>query len=625
MDIADNEGMRWRGALMLAVLAMSAIGFGQAQRPVRNPVPSGKGAISGRVIDAATKRPLARARVRLQPRGRYAEWAPGIEADPARQVTTGASGEFKFTDLGPIEYDLTASRAGYSESGAGKTWARGSYAPIQVSQDQTISAVEILLWPMGELIGRVVDERGLPVAGVPVRAVNPDLGDDSPDSGRHVGAGNTDERGEYRFAVQPPGHAIVCVDAYYTTYAIPALAPNQRRLTNASPFGAFGVAPSMLIAPDGRHFVQFNLLPPPTAPNGYAEAYVRTCAPAATSSSEAASVELKSGSTAVPDLILQPRRSIRISGRLVGPGGPLGQTWLRLLPRGDDRFAPPYSARALTAIDGTFSFLIVPQGSYRWEVNVPDPPPTVTPSASGFPALYSPDYGTVDTNGYWIADPQDAGGGDINDLTLVARRGVTVSGTIIFDGPAPSKGQRGPFITLKGPRELFGGRMSEVTEGGKFEIEGVKPGSYGLDAYVPGFSIVEMSKGTSDLIDGPLVVGEEGVSDVVVRVSSQPAIISGVVRTTNGSMVSSPTVVIFPVDSRAWKTYGRQLRIRSMRGVAGRYEFAGLPPGDYRVAAIDDSLMARWLDPALFASLEPSAQRVALQSGQQLTINLVKR
>ena len=620
--------MRMRAALILAAIGLTTVAFGQAQRPVRNPVPPGKGVISGRVIDAASNRPLSGVKVRLQPRGPYASWAPGIDADPSKQVTTGGGGEFQFSDLGAVEYDLTASRAGYSDGGAGKTWARGSIAPVVLGQDQSVTAVEILLWPKGELTGRVVDERGVPVAGVSVRAIDQDLGEESPQYGRYAGSSSTDQRGEYVFPVQPPGRVIVCVDASYTSFAIPALGPNQRRVTDAPPVGDFSAAPSMLISPDGRHLVQFTLLPPPAA-NGESQAYVSTCAPAATSSAEATLVELKGGTTIVPDLILQPRRSIRISGRLLGPGGPLGQTWLRLIPSDDEGIADGAlalrPAQALTAMDGTFSFLIVPSGSFRWEIAVPDPPPTVTPSVSGFPSIYRPDYGRADTNGYWIADPIEVGGGDIADLTLTAMRGVTVSGTLVYEGAPPPARQRGPSVSLKTARDVFRGRVADVTDVGKFEIQGVKPGRYGLDASAQGFSIVEMTRGTTNLIDGPLVVGEEDVSDIVIRLSSQPAGISGVVRGTNAAIVPSPTVVIFPGDSRTWKTYGRELRVRSVRGVNGRYEFKGLPPGDYRVAAIDDSLMARWLAPSLFASLEPSAQRVALQAGEQLIVNLVKR
>ena len=605
--------MRLPAAVILAAMAISTAVISHAQQ--ERSIPPGKGVIAGRVIDAVSKRPVSGAMVRLWPRGMY----------DGPKVTTGNTGEFQFSSLGSFEYELTAERGGYVEGAVGKTWARGSRAPVLLEQDQTLTGLEILMWPMGELTGKVVDERGVPVAGVQVRAINQETSEESQESSRHLGSGSTDQHGEYRFAVQSPGRAILCVDAYYSSYAIPALAPNQRRVTDAPAIGEFSRPPSMLISADGRYLVTFSLLPPPATANGESQAYVSTCAPSSTSSSEAAVVEFKSGSTVVPDLILQPRRSIRISGRLLGPSGALGQTWLRLAYADEDRTFAFLPAQALTAIDGTFSFLIVPPGSYRWEVSVPNPPPTVTPSVSGFPSLYSPDYGTTDTNGYWIADPLEAGGGDITDLTLMATRGVTVSGTVIFDGAPAPKGERRPSVSLKTAREIYGGRMGEVTEGGKFEIQGVKPGRYGLDAYAQDFSIVEMTSGANDLIDGPLIVGEEGVTGVVVRMSAQPASISGVVRTTSNAIVYSPTVVIFPGDSRAWKTYGRQLRIRSIRGVAGRYEFKGLPPGDYHVAAIDDALMARWLNPSLFASLERTAQRVALQAGEQLTINLVKR
>ena len=379
-----------RGMQVVATLAMSTVVLGQPQRPARNPIPPGKGVIAGRVLEAGSQRPISGATVRLSPRGTYGTWAPGIDADPNRQVKTGIDGVFRFSDVGPIEYNLTATRSGYIEGGFGKTWARGTHAPMLIGQDQSVNGIEVLLWPVGELTGRVLDERGQPVAGVSVRASNPDV-TDSQDFNRYVGGGQTDANGEYRFAVQPPARAIVCVDAYYTTYAIPPLSAAQRRVPEGPPpTGPMGLAPSTLVSPDGRHFVQFSLVPPPPGPGGESEAYVSSCAPTATSTDDAAVIELKAGTTSAPDLILQPRRSIRISGRLLGPAGPLGQTWLRLVPTVEESAIAPRLSQALTALDGTFAFLIVPVGAYRWEVDVPNPPPTVTPSAIGSPTPSTP-------------------------------------------------------------------------------------------------------------------------------------------------------------------------------------------------------------------------------------------
>jgi protocatechuate 3,4-dioxygenase beta subunit len=342
-----------RTALILASMAMGIVVSGQSLKPVRNPIPPGKGVIAGRVIDAASKRPIAGARVRLQPRGRYAVWAPGIEADPSKQVTTGAAGEFRFSDLGPVEYDLTSSRPGYIEGGAGKTWARGSHAPVLLEQDQSITALDILMWPVGELTGRVVDERGMPVAGVQVQAREEEFTTGSGQFSRHFGSGTTDDRGEYRFPVQPPGRVIVCIDAMYSSFAIPPLSPGQRRMADAPAIGMSGEGPSMLISPDGRHLVLFSLLPPPSRSSGESEAYVKTCAPAATSSAEATVIELKGGTTAAPDLSLRPQRAVRVSGRLLGHGGPLGQKRLGVVRAAEGR-AGRGGAQGVTGADGPF-------------------------------------------------------------------------------------------------------------------------------------------------------------------------------------------------------------------------------------------------------------------------------
>jgi hypothetical protein len=306
-------------------------------------------------------------------------------------------------------------------------------------------------------------------------------------------------------------------------------------------------------------------------------------------------------------------------------GRSLGEAPLRLVPIVED---PAYSfaaLNALTAADGTFAFLIVPPGTYRWKIDGHRSTSTVMPTASGVPYLNSSDVFMRDPNGYWINESIEVGASHIDDVALMARSGVTVSGIVIFEGSSPAAKPQA-WLSLQKNHESFFGGHGVTNNGGKFEITGVVPGEYGFEASSPYFAIAEMTSGSSDLVDGPLIVGEGGVTGVVVRLTSQPSSISGEVRHSSSSIVPSATVVIFPRDSSARKTYGRErLRIQSTRAVSGRYAFDTLPPGDYYVAAIEDSLMARWLDPALFKSIEQHAQRVFLQPGEHLNVNLVKR
>jgi hypothetical protein len=261
----------------------------------------------------------------------------------------------------------------------------------------------------------------------------------------------------------------------------------------------------------------------------------------------------------------------------------------------------------------------VPAGSYTWDITVPDPPPTVTPTASGFPRIHHPDHGRSEMNGYWVSDPIHVGADDVEDLALVVRRGVSVRGRIEVEGAAISA----PPISVRINRsdDRFGGYSVA-----SFEIHGVKPGRYGLMAEAFGWTVTGAARSAFDLLDGPLVVGEDDVNGVVIRVSSSSSDLTGTVRDTTGAVVTNATVVVFPTDVRAWKiVLEESLRIRSARAVAGQYSFDHLPPGEYHVAVIDDGVLARWNDPAVFAALAATAGRVVVQLGVQRTMDVVKR
>jgi hypothetical protein len=312
-----------RAAVGIAVLSIGTVAFGHAQERLRSSGTPLTGLMAGRVIDAISKQPVSGATVRLERGRKSGDWESNDDNDRANEITTGSSGEFRFVGLGPAEYSVSAWRDGYSEGGAAKTWARGTNAPISLAQNQSITNVEIRLWPNSELTGRVLDERGRPFAGVHVNVVEESFTEGIAQFSRHLAGAMTDERGEYRVSVQPPGRVIVCVDANYWNLAIPPLTPGRRAPDPASPIAEYSDAPSMLISSDGRYLTRFSVLPRVMTKTGESEAYVRTCAPAARSSDEATVVDLESGSMSVPDLIMRPEKSFRVSGRLYGPSGPL--------------------------------------------------------------------------------------------------------------------------------------------------------------------------------------------------------------------------------------------------------------------------------------------------------------
>jgi hypothetical protein len=59
-------------------------------------------------------------------------------------------------------------------------------------------------------------------------------------------------------------------------------------------------------------------------------------------------------------------------------------------------------------------------------------------------------------------------------------------------------------------------------------------------------------------------------------------------------------------------------RARAIRPATdGRFRIAGLPPGEYLLAALTDVEQGEWLDPSFLEKLVPASVRVALAEGEK--------
>ncbi len=203
-------------SLVIAALVAGCFVAEAGQRRGGPPVleaPKGTGAITGVVTDATTGRPVEGAIVSLgvTTGGSIILTLPRVVTDP--------KGRFLFRDLAPsTKYYIRAAHVGYAparfgSSGPGVPQSRLSdmeimttddIVTITVAADQWVSDLQIRLWRLGSITGRVVDERGEPVVGVAVRGFSAVLV-----AGHRQLVGTdvvtTDDRGEYRLANLMPG------------------------------------------------------------------------------------------------------------------------------------------------------------------------------------------------------------------------------------------------------------------------------------------------------------------------------------------------------------------------------------------------------------------------------------
>jgi len=150
--------------------------------------------IHGVVIENQTGRPLARARVELEP-------LPGVSAEPV-SVRTDRYGAFDFASLPAGSYVITASRSGFARVEYGQKRWKAAGLPLSVDRSG-MANLTIRLPRLGSISGAVLDENEVGLPGhdvVAYRAARPL---------QLAARARTDDRGRYRLSGLEPGKYFV--------------------------------------------------------------------------------------------------------------------------------------------------------------------------------------------------------------------------------------------------------------------------------------------------------------------------------------------------------------------------------------------------------------------------------
>jgi hypothetical protein len=493
----------------------------------------------------------------------------------------------------------------------------------------------------------VVDERGEPVVGVPVRILKAvEIGGETR---RAVGpVTETDDRGMYRVSDLTPGTYFVHVPNVQITVAdgtIRPPVPPQRPLAMARASG--GVAAIV------GHFAT-----PPGAGRGYAMAYH----PAASSVNEAIPIAIEHGEArANVDVQLSLVPTVRVSGTLAGTAETIAGMPVWLVPAGDEHSGVGGEV-AITVSNpaGGFTFLNVPTGRYTliasrsqseyWlggrgqERVLPERGSAFNISMIGgnVAAAANTYYSTRGRSGAAAFGRLsiDVEQRDVANLVVPLASGVRVSGHFLWDGQptAPASLTLAPRIGLEPadgdlspgfPESSFTPRPADGHPSPiPFTIDGVLPGKYLIGSLLVANSIASVEGAEwrdRDLLSTPLeVTGDAGISGVVVRLTTRTTGVIGTVRDANGAPVTGGSVIVFPAAAGSWEAIGfRARRFASAAiGHGGSYALTRLPPGEYLVAAIPAADRSRWVNRDFLSAAAAGATRVRLDPGATIAQDL---
>jgi hypothetical protein len=202
--------------------------------------PPAKASLEGHVVNAVGGEPLRK--VRLTMRMNVAANRQGAP-QPVVSTSTDTAGKFLFENLDPGDYQLTARRDGFAAYTMGALTEGKKREPVVLGAGDRKSGLVLKLTPFGVISGRVVDEDGDPVQGVPVSAMQWEY----TSRGRELAEGrstSTDDRGEYRLYDVPAGRYLLkfahrglrLSRSEDAEYFVASYFPGAADASNAAPF-----------------------------------------------------------------------------------------------------------------------------------------------------------------------------------------------------------------------------------------------------------------------------------------------------------------------------------------------------------------------------------------------------
>jgi hypothetical protein len=482
-----------------------------------------------------------------------------------RTASADANGGYLLDGIPEGRYTLQAMNPGYVALEYGQRKSTEPGRTLHVRHAQMLRGIEFVL-PRGNVVtGNVIDEHGQPVEGAVVRAL------------------------QLRF-----------VSDRMMTRAVPGV--RERRTDDRGYYRLFGLLP-------GEYFVTASIDAAVSGRRGASHGYAPSYYPGTANIGEAWRVPVDlERDTYGAHVVLAPSPAVRVSGTVHDSQG---RAFHGLMLLTTSRWSRAVATEPRTVpVNGTFIFNNVPPGDYVVQATAP--------SDAAVRSEFVTDYVRVSD-------------GDVS-LSLVTSPGARISGRVFVDGtiapgqhtysivPVPADLDRAP---------IAGQGVLRTTEpDGRFAMSGVHgPFRLALSGGPPEWYVKRVTINGMDVTDAPYEFHARSpwAASASVLISANGGTIRGRVIDDRSAPVSEYTVIVFANDPAKRFAHSRYTKF-ARPSQDDSFELTGLPPGDFRVAAVASLDTAAdagaWQDPAMLGRLSPSAERVTVSEGSLLDLTL---
>jgi 5-hydroxyisourate hydrolase-like protein (transthyretin family) len=544
-----------RAVLVAATLVggVSAQAPGPPSPPRDRPASvTGTATIRGRVTAVGTGQPLRNVQIRV------ISLTANTLREP-RAAMTDDDGRYELTQLPQGRYQLHASRGGYVdvEYGQRRPFERGR--PVELTDQQTLAAVDFVM-PRGAAIeGRVVDEIGEPVAGASIQLGRYRYTNGTRQLQTSAG-GSTDDRGEFRI---------------------------------------FGIAAGeyFLVASFDEH--DFG--------SSDRQRYVPTYYPGVTATADAQPVAIKAGAEVTGiSLSLLRATTASVSG-IVRPAdlqSPGLLTFVVATPVAESAARMDF-APAIAGPDGAFTIGGLLPGSYVIEAR------SMPGNEVGKAEIL---IDSQDVAGILLPlSKGSAARGRIRFDTGAPPADVKPSQLFVF---APSVDHQAAAWSMDGDPS-----RPTVREDWTFEIPNLTGRRQIRAGTAARWHLKSVHLNGQDITDTAVDFRNGDVDGIEIELTNRTTAVSGTVLDDRGATVIDAAVVLFADDRDKWGSQTRYI-MSARPNQQGRFSLEGLPPGQYLAVAVDPLEQGDEYNPELLEQWRSASTRVRLAEGESRTLNL---
>jgi hypothetical protein len=574
---------------MLRIVLLAWISLAVPLVGAQQPAPA---SVRGVIVSAASNGPLTKANVEVRSIDGRAVIA---------SIVTNSEGQFFLKNIRPGSYRLTVTRDGYIQSEYGQKHPGGPPQNLVLMPGQALTDVRMAMTKGGVISGHITD-KGQPVGIADVVALKIRYVDGLPTLTEVLSA-KTDDLGAYSIFWLPPGR-------YYVVTMVWDSA--------AQTFPVY-------VSPDGpdrgadyvqRRSVRTVLNRAIGAGAADNEAHVPIYFPGTLDPQVAAAIEIRPGSEVRNiniDASPVPIRHIR--GRITGlPPGLTQRPGGILFPLGPRLSATDsiFINEGQADLSGVFDISRVSGGSYMLFAGTDD----------------GKRIGRIPVT---VRD-QDL------DVVVPLTDALTVNGRVTIerqaDTPAPGP-QMKDFAVIIRADSINEGDSVPVDADGSFELEDLPPWDYRIllsplltpagqrPPYLPpalqSSYVKSIRIGEQDVLNGGLHIVDTPPGPIEIVIGTDAGTVEGRVVNDRQQAVGSIWVSLIPDSSLRYRVNHKFVSTDAN----GRFQLQGVPPGDYRIFAIEDAETGSWQDPGYMRDYESRGTAVHVNANSTVAIDVV--